>query len=136
MKGGFLFLKLLEEFNKTKAENKGCILLFKSGAFYVSLGIDAYILNDILNLKLTDISDTKKVGIPLNSIKKYMNLMQNYDIPYVIVEGSNVIHKYNGNFDFVIKTPRFEKLLELLYIKDKILEYIYEILSKNLGEVL
>ena len=129
-------MKLLEEFNKIKAENKGCILFFKSGAFYVSLDIDAYILNDILNLRLIDISDTKKVGIPLNSIKKYMNLMQNYDIPYVIVENGKVIHTYNGNLDFVIKTSRFEKLLELLYIKDKILEYIYEILSKNLGEVL
>jgi DNA mismatch repair ATPase MutS len=130
------FLKLLEEFNKIKAENKGCILLLKSGAFYVSLGIDAYILNNILNLKLTDISDTKKVGIPSNSIKKYINLMQNYDIPYVIVENGKVTHTYKGNFDFVIKTTRFEKLLELFYIKDKILTYICDILSKNLGEVL
>jgi len=52
LKGGFLFLKLLEEFNKVKAENKKCIAFVKSGAFYISLGIDAYILNHILNLKL------------------------------------------------------------------------------------
>jgi hypothetical protein len=32
-------LKLLEEFNKTKAENKGYVVLLKSGAFYVSLDI-------------------------------------------------------------------------------------------------
>ena len=45
-------MKLLEEFNKVKAENKKCIAFVKSGAFYISSGIDAYILNHILNLKL------------------------------------------------------------------------------------
>ena len=136
MKGGFLFLKLLEEYNKIKAENENCIVLIKSGVFYVALGIDAYILNDILGLKLIDISNTKKVGVPVNSIKKYMNLMQDYDVPYIVVEDNKVSYSYKGNFDFVIKTPKFEKLLEILYIKDKLLKYIYEILSKNLGEIL
>ena len=63
-------MKLLEEFNKVKAENKKCIAFVKSGAFYISLGIDAYILNHILKLKLTDMSNTKRVGIPINSIEK------------------------------------------------------------------
>ena len=48
----------------------------KISAFYISLGIDAYILNHILNhilkLKLTDMSNTKRVGIPINSIEKYI----------------------------------------------------------------
>ena len=136
MKGGFLFLKLLEEYNKIKAENENCIVLIRSGVFYVALGIDAYILNDILGLKLIDISNTKKVGVPVNSVKKYMNLMQNYDVPYVVVVNGEVIYNYKGNFDFVIKTPKLEKLLEILDIKDKLLKYIYEILSKNLGEIL
>lgn len=129
-------MKLLEEFNKIKAKNKGYILLLKSGAFYISLGIDAYILNDILKLKLTDFSDTKKVGVPVNSIEKYIDLMQHYDVPYVIVENTKVMYMHYGNFEFVVKTPRFEKLLEILAIKDKMLEYMYDILSKNLGEVL
>ena len=72
--GGFLFLKLLEEFNKVKAENKKCIVFVKSGVFYISLGIDAYILNHILKLKLTDMPNTKRVGIPINSIEKYIGL--------------------------------------------------------------
>ena len=67
-------MKLLEEFNKVKAENKKCIVFVKSGAFHISLGIDAYILNHILKLKLTDIPNTKRVGIPINSIEKYIGL--------------------------------------------------------------
>ena len=136
MKGGFLFSKLLEEFNKVKAENKKCIVFVKSGVFYISLGIDAYILNHILKLKLTDMSNTKRVGIPINSIEKYIGLMQNYDIPYVIVDNGKIVYKCSGNFEFVLKTPKFEHLIELLYIKDKILEYMFKILSKNLGEVI
>ena len=129
-------MKLLEEFNKVKAENKKCIVFVKSGVFYISLGIDAYILNHILKLKLTDMSNTKRVGIPINSIEKYIGLMQNYDIPYVIVDNGEVVYKCSGNFEFVLKTPKFEHLIELLYIKDKILEYMFKILSKNLGEVI
>ena len=129
-------MKLLEEFNKVKAENKKCIVFIKSGVFYISLGIDANILNHILKLKLTDMSNTKRVGIPINSIEKYIGLMQNYDIPYVIVDNGEVVYKCSGNFEFVLKTPKFEHLIELLYIKDKILEYMFKILSKNLGEVI
>ncbi len=129
-------MKLLEEFNKVKAENKKCIVFIKSGVFYISLGIDAYILNHILKLKLTDMSNTKRVGIPINSIEKYIGLMQNYDIPYVIVDNGKIVYKCSGNFEFVLKTPKFEHLIELLYIKDKILEYMFKILSKNLGEVI
>ena len=129
-------MKLLEEFNKVKAENKKCIVFVKSGVLYISLGIDAYILNHILKLKLTDMSNTKRVGIPINSIEKYIGLMQNYDIPYVIVDNGKIVYKCSGNFEFVLKTPKFEHLIELLYIKDKILEYMFKILSKNLGEVI
>ena len=129
-------MKLLEEFNKVKAENKKLIVFVKSGVFYISLGIDAYILNHILKLKLTDMSNTKRVGIPINSIEKYIGLMQNYDIPYVIVDNGKIVYKCSGNFEFVLKTPKFEHLIELLYIKDKILEYMFKILSKNLGEVI
>ena len=124
-------MKLLEEFNKVKAENKKCIVFVKSGAFYISFGIDAYILNHILNLKLTDISNTKRVGIPINSVEKYIGLMQSYDIPYVIVNNGEVVYKCSGNFQFVLKTPKFEHLIELLYIKDKILEYMFKKLSNT-----
>ena len=123
-------MKLLEEFNKVKAENKKCIAFIKSGAFYISLGIDAYILNHILNLKLTDMSNIKRVGIPINNVEKYICLMQRYDIPYVVNNGE-VVYKCSGKFDFVLKTPKFEHLIELLYIKDKILEYMFKILSNT-----
>ena len=69
-------------------------------------------------------SNTKRVGIPINSIEKYIGLIQNYDISYVIVDNGKIVYKCSGKFDFVLKTPKFESLIGLLYMKDKILEYI------------
>ncbi len=73
-------MKMLAEYNMIKAEYMGKLLLLKMGAFYVALGIDAYILHEILGLKLTDISNVKKVGVPVGSIEKYIDLMQSYDV--------------------------------------------------------
>ena len=73
-------MKMLAEYNMVKAEYMGKLLFFRIGAFYVALGIDAYILHEILGLKLTDMSNVKKVGVPVGSIEKYIDLMQSYDV--------------------------------------------------------
>ncbi len=135
-KGGLFFVKLLEEINKVKAEHVGKIVLLKVGAFYVSLGIDAYILHEILGLKLGDISNVKRVGVPVGSIEKYIDLMQSYDIPYVVVNNGKIVALSNGKFEFVIKTERIDSLIELFHVKDTIIKLMYEILSRNLGEII
>jgi len=129
-------MKILAEYNKVKAEHIRKLLLLKMGAFYVALGIDAYILHEILGLKLTDISNVKKVGVPVRSIEKYIDLMQSYDIPYVVVDGKNIISIFDGKFEFVLKTEKLDRLIDLLYVKDTIIKAMYEILSRNLGEII
>ena len=129
-------MKILEEYNTIKVKNSGKIVLLKSGAFYIALGIDAYILSEIIKLKLTNLSNVKRAGVPVNSIKKYVNFMKEYDVPHVVVCNDKVLYEYNGNFDFVIKTERIDKLLEIFKIKDMILKNILDIFSKNLGELL
>ena len=129
-------MKILAEYNKVKAEHIRKLLLLKMGAFYVALGIDAYILHEILGLKLTDMSNVKKVGVPVGSIEKYIDLMQSYDIPYVVVDGKNIISIFDGKFEFVLKTEKLDRLIDLLYVKDTIIKAMYEILSRNLGEII
>ena len=129
-------MKILAEYNKVKAEHIRKLLLLKMGAFYVALGIDAYILHEILGLKLIDISNVKKVGVPVGSIEKYIDLMQSYDIPYVVVDRSDVVSVFDGKFEFVLKTEKIDRLIDLLYVKDTIIKAMYEILSRNLGEII
>ena len=135
-KGGLFFYENVSRINKVKAEYMGKLLLLKMGAFYVALGIDAYILHEILGLKLIDISNVKKVGVPVGSIEKYIDLMQSYDIPYVVVDGKNIISIFDGKFEFVLKTEKLDRLIDLLYVKDTIIKAMYEILSRNLGEII
>ena len=67
-------------------QNRNTIFLFKSGIFYLALDKDAYHLSNIFNLKLTNLNnEVKKAGFPCNSIEKYMNLFQAYNINYKIV---------------------------------------------------
>ena len=108
----------------------------KIGSFYTALGIDADILSDILNLKLSNFSNCKKVGIPINSKLKYINLMQHYDIPFVLVEDGNIIYSFEGNFDFVEKTEKFKALYSIFNTKQNVLELMSKHCSKNLGESL
>ena len=129
-------MKILAEYNMVKAEYMGKLLLLKMGAFYVALGIDAYIFHEILGIKLTDISNEKKVGVPVGSIEKYIDLMQSYDIPYVVVDDKDVISIFDGKFKFVLKTEKLDRLIDLLYVKDTIIKTMYEILSRNLGEII
>ena len=129
-------MKMLVEYNKVKSEHIGKLLLLKMGAFYIALGIDAYILHEILGLKLSDMSNVKKVGVPVGSIEKYIDLMQSYDIPYVVVDGKNIISIFDGKFELVLKTEKLDRLIDLLYVKDTIIKAMYEILSRNLGEII
>ena len=92
-----IFLHIILPFTKVKAENKKCIFFVKSGAFYISLGIDAYILNHILKLKLTDIPNTKRVGIPINSIEKYIGLRYEEKLNLICDELKKGIYNF-GDF--------------------------------------
>lgn len=51
------FLKVVKEL-QSKEENKEKIIIVKCGAFFVSIGKDAIILNKLFNLKLTCIKDS------------------------------------------------------------------------------
>ena len=62
--------------------------------------------------------------------------MQSYDIPYVVVNNGKIVALSNGKFEFVIKTERIDSLIELFHVKDTIIKLMYEILSRNLGEII
>ena len=78
----------------------------------------------------------EKAGRIVSLIYSTYYIEEETDNCFVLVDNGEVVYKCSGNFEFVLKTPKFEHLIELLYIKDKILEYMFKILSKNLGEVI
>ena len=105
-------MKLLEEFNKVKVENKKCIVFIKSGVFYISFGIDAYILNHILKLKLTDMPNTKRVGIPINSIEKYIGLRYEEKLNLICDKLKNGIYNFGEFREFYVYDPKKRRILQ------------------------
>ncbi len=64
------------------------LYLFKSGIFFIFIDNDAKIIANLLNLKLSNLTDSVlKCGFPCNSLQKYMNLLKN--TPYRIEIISN-----------------------------------------------
>ena len=120
-------MKKYEIINKLMKEEKEKIVLADVGIFYVAIGIDAYILHEILGLKLNRYAEDKyKVGVPVGSIEKYVDILNDKNIPYVI-------YKYDKKENLL---EEYEKLCESneikLYfddfgVKKDILVMLYEI---------
>lgn len=77
----YLFLKA----NDTNSNNT--LYIFKSGIFFIFLDDDAKIASKILNLKITYFTeDVVKCGFPINSLSKYINILQKTPYNFKIID--------------------------------------------------
>lgn len=110
------FIGLLEEIKKQE-ENKKKIILAKCGAFFIAIGNDALILQQNIGLKITCAKpNVCKVGIPVTSIMKYMDMLE-------ILDYSFVIYDYNKENKKLI--------LKYEYFGHKEIQYNYEIVCED-----
>ena len=76
------------------------IVLVSCGPFYIAVGADALTLHDGLGLKLNCIKkEVCKIGIPINSIERYIFRLNNLGCSYVILN-------YNGETNEIKKNYR------------------------------
>ena len=62
------------------------IVIISCGAFYIAIGEDAIILNKEIGLKLNCMrKNVCKVGIPKNSIYKYLGKLNKTEYGYIIL---------------------------------------------------
>ena len=130
-------MKKYEMINKLMKEEKEKIVLADVGIFYVAVGIDAYILHEIFGLKLNRYAEDKyKVGVPVGSIEKYVDILNDKNIPYVIYKydkKENLVEEY-------VKLSESNEGNRLIFddfgVKKEILVMLYEIkeLEWNLNE--
>lgn len=95
------YAELIEELQR---KEKNRIILVKCGAFFVALGKDAIMLNKLLGLKLTCQKDKLcKAGIPIQSVLKYVDELENIGYSFSIYDYSKENKKitleytFNGN---------------------------------------
>lgn len=86
---------MLEEYYRNKIKYKEFIIMIKFGNFYEIFDKDAVIASNILNYKLSKISDTVKCGFPISSLDKVLKMLKDKQINYVVIENNNVTNKKN-----------------------------------------
>jgi len=96
-------LKTKEKYYELKLENRDCLILIKSGNFYLAYQDEAYIMNLLFNYQIIK----NRVGFPLSVVEKIRDELNNKTINYLI---------YNADNDLVTKT--FDDNKYLLYLND------------------
>ena len=66
-------------------EDKGKIIICNAGNFYIALGKDAVLSNNLIGLKVSCIEPgICKVGFPINSLEKYTELLIQKRYSYIV----------------------------------------------------
>ena len=74
-------------FDLLKEKKQGKVVFVKCGHFYIAIEEDAVLLNDLLGLKCTCFREnTCKVGVPVNSIEKYISKLKELRYGYVVYD--------------------------------------------------
>ena len=80
-------MEYLDMVMKLQTIYDGKIILISCGAFYIAIGADAIILNKELELKLNCAKkNICKVGVPKNSINKYIKLLDGIGYSYIVLD--------------------------------------------------
>ena len=89
--------------NILRQKHKEEILLINAGAFYIAIEEDAVLLNNKLKLKCSCFQkNTCKVGIPINSLNKYLEKIRKLGYSYIVYNFNKqeqelkIIKKYEG----------------------------------------
>lgn len=74
------------------------IILIKSGNFYIALGDDAKILNNILGYQIKEFSNTIKIGFPIISLNKVIDKLDTLKVNYMVIDKNvDLKKKFNKN---------------------------------------
>lgn len=121
--------KLYQKYEKLKENNEDLIYLFLCGNFYIALDSDAIVLNELFGMKLTKFSNLcDKCGFPKNSLEKYINVFEEKNVKYRLIENDlndkDKLDKiYNMLKDINIENLSNEDLKDIiLIIKNLIME--------------
>ena len=116
--------KIYDRYIELKNKDSDKIYLFLCGNFYIALDSDAIILNELFGMKLTKFSNLcDKCGFPKNSIEKYINIFNEHNIKYEIIENKDKIDIIKEKVSVDINSMSNEELKNIITnIKKLILE--------------
>ena len=90
---------MLDKYYKYRLDYREYVIFIKSGVFYECIARDALIINKLFNYKIKKISNTFKVGFPINNINEVINILKEKSINYIIINGDEVTDKFESKLN-------------------------------------
>ena len=115
--------KIYDKYVELKNKDSNKIYLFLCGNFYIALDSDAIMLNDMFDMTLTKFSNLcDKCGFPKNSIDKYINMFNEHNIKYEIIENKDKLDIIREKVSVDINNMSNEELKNIITSIKLILE--------------
>ena len=115
--------KIYDKYVELKNKDSSKIYLFLCGNFYIVLDSDAIMLNEMFDMKLTKFSNLcDKCGFPKNSIEKYINMFNEHNIKYEIIENKDKLDIIREKVSVDINNMSNEELKNIITSMKLILE--------------
>lgn len=115
--------KIYDKYVELKNKDSSKIYLFLCGNFYIVLDSDAIMLNEMFDMKLTKFSNLcDKCGFPKNSIEKYINMFNEHNIKYEIIENKDKLDIIREKVSVDINNMSNEELKNIITSIKLILE--------------
>ena len=83
-------MKVVDLYNTYKDNYKEYVIFIKIGNFYETYNNDAYIISTLMNYKVKNLSETIRVGFPINSLVKVLDKLNNSKVNYIVIEKEEI----------------------------------------------
>lgn len=136
---------MIENYYINKLKYKDYLIIMKYGNFYELVGKDALIINKLFNYKLVKLSNTFKVGFPVNKLEENILKIDNLNINYIVFDKEKEIisksFENNNYFKYKLNEEVIKRNNILInkitkYFNDNIFEDSLDIKLKKIIEVI
>lgn len=119
------------------------VVLRKSGGFYICFDDDAIVLSYLCNyIVLSYLCNYKinngKVGFPLNTINKVINILENNSVSYIVKENMEDVNKkmYGNKNKYKCYLEKGKKKIDLDYRISKIINKVNNMTEEEVSKLL
>ncbi len=122
--------KLIDLYKSLKEQDSNTLYLFKSGIFFIFIDDDATTVSPILNLKLTFLNQsTQKCGFPINSLDKYLRLLDNTPYKIKLIDDSSNVSYNIRDFNINKNSVDLLTLISTIDVENLSVKEAYDFIS-------
>ncbi len=90
-------MKVIDVYNETKVKYPKYVIMIKIGVFYEVYNEDAYVIHNIMDYKVKDMKNNKRLGFPVNSYNKVIIGLDRAKVNYMVIDKEIIKKKFNKN---------------------------------------